>query len=108
MGDEQKGEDPTTRRLEEMIARMLGFSAALFFPSATMANEIAIRLHCERGEELLAAENCHLFAAESGGPAVHAGVMCKPIATETVVFYCRRRKKNIFGMLQRHTIQFRN
>jgi threonine aldolase len=86
LGDEQKGEDPTTRALEEKVAKLLGQEAALFFPSATMANEIAIRLHCEPGDELIAAENCHLFIAEAGGPAIHSGVMTRPIATETGVF----------------------
>lgn len=94
VGDEQKGEDPTTRRLEEMLADMLGFSAALFLPSATMANEIAIRLHCERGDELLAGANCHLFLAEGGGPAVHAGAMCKPIHCETGIFTAEDIKRN--------------
>lgn len=86
VGDEQKGEDPTTRRLEEMIAEMLGFSAAMFFPSATMANEIAIRALCDDGDELLASQQSHLFLAEAGGPAIHSGVMCKPIMTPTGLF----------------------
>src|SRR3990167_1754204 len=75
LGDEQKGEDPTTRELEEIAAALLGLDQALFLPSATMANQIAIKLLCEPGDELIAAENCHLFLAESGGPAIHAGVM---------------------------------
>lgn len=86
LGDEQKGEDPTTRQLEERIAELLGHSAAMFFPSATMANEIAVRLLCEPGDELIAADNCHLFLAEAGGPAIHAGVMAKPIATKQGIF----------------------
>ncbi len=86
VGDEQKGEDPTTRQLEEFIADLLGHEAALFFPSATMANEIAIRLLCEPGDELIAAENCHLFLAEAGGPAVHAGVMPRAISSDSGVF----------------------
>lgn len=86
VGDEQKGEDPTTRRLEEKVADLLGHSSAMFFPSATMANEVAIRLLCEPGDELVAAHNCHLFIAESGGPAIHAGVMLKPIATPNGIF----------------------
>lgn len=85
-GDEQYGEDPTTTRLEERVAELLGKTAALFFPSATMANEVAIRLHCRPGDELIAGENCHLFTAEAGGPAVHAGVQAKPIATERGIF----------------------
>jgi len=86
VGDEQKSEDPTTRRLEEMIAEKLGFSAALFFPSATMANEIAITAFTERGDILFAAENCHLFVAEAGGPAIHANLMCRPIKTVNGIF----------------------
>jgi threonine aldolase len=86
VGDEQKREDPTTLRLEERMAKLLAHSAAMFFPSATMANEIAIRLQCSPGEELMAAEDCHLFFAEVGGPAVHSGVTCKPIRTANGVF----------------------
>ena len=86
VGDEQKREDPTTLRLEERMASLLGRSASMFFPSATMANEVAIRLHCSPGDELLAAEDCHLFFAEVGGPAVHSGVVCKPIPAPDGIF----------------------
>lgn len=86
LGDEQRGEDPTTRKLEEMTAEILGHEAAMFFPSATMANEIAIRALCEPGDELIAAEKCHLFFAEAGGPAILSGVMTRPIRTSTGIF----------------------
>lgn len=86
LGDEQKAEDPTTLQLEAMAAELLGFDRALFFPSAAMANQIAICLLCERGDELIAAENSHIFTAEVGGPAIHAGVMAHPIATATGIF----------------------
>ncbi|CAN5449827.1 low-specificity L-threonine aldolase [soil metagenome] len=86
IGDEQKGEDPTTRQLEEMAADLLGHSAAVFFPSATMANEVAIRLLTEPGDELLAAEHCHLFFAETGGPAVHSAVITRPIRSPDGLF----------------------
>jgi threonine aldolase len=86
LGDEQKGEDPTTRELEEVAADMLGQKAAMFFPSATMANEVALRLLCEPGDELIAAESCHYFFAEAGGPAILANVMARPIRTETGIF----------------------
>jgi threonine aldolase len=86
VGDEQKREDPTTLALEERMAGLLGHSAAMFFPSATMANEIAIRLHCSPGDELVAAEDCHLFFAEVGGPAIHSGVMCRPLAAAGGIF----------------------
>lgn len=86
VGDEQKGEDPTTRALEEALAAMCGFSAGLFLPSATMANQIAIRTLSTPGDELLAAEISHIFSAEAGGPAIHSGVMCKPIASDIGIF----------------------
>lgn len=86
VGDEQKGEDPTTRALEERVAQLVGKETATFFPSATMANEIAILLFCERGDELVAAENCHLFTAEAGGPAFHAGALARPILSPTGIF----------------------
>lgn len=86
VGDEQEGEDPTTRQLEERVAELLGHEAAMFFPSATMANEVALQLHCARGDELIAYEHSHLFFAETGGPAIHAGVMARPISTLTGIF----------------------
>lgn len=86
LGDEQSGQDPTTIKLEEVAAEILGHESAMFFPSATMANEIAIRLLCERGEELIAAEQSHLLFAEGGGPAVHSGVMIRPVRTNTGIF----------------------
>jgi threonine aldolase len=86
LGDEQKGEDPTTLQLEKMGAELLGLDKALFLPSATMANEIAIRLLCDAGDELIGAENCHLFTSETGGIAIHASVIAKPIPTQTGIF----------------------
>lgn len=86
VGDEQKAEDPTTRKLEEMTAALLGKEAATFLPSATMANEIAIRLHIERGDAVIAAANAHIFFAETGGPAVHAGALARPIETTDGIF----------------------
>ncbi len=86
LGDEQIGEDPTTRELEHRVAALLGKECALFLPSATMANQIALLLHCNRGEELIAAENAHIFFAEAGGPALWAGVLARPIETPTGIF----------------------
>lgn len=101
VGDEQKGEDPTTNQLQELIADMLGFESALFFPSATMANQIAIRTLCEPGNELFAAGNCHLFRSEAGGPAINGNVMCKPIYTESGIFTANDLKQcnpNLHGV----------
>jgi threonine aldolase len=77
VGDEQKREDPTVNELEERAARLLGQEEAIFLPTATMANQIALRLHTEPGDELLGEENCHVFLSELGGPAVHSGVVTR-------------------------------
>ena len=71
VGDEQKREDPTVNALEARGAALLGQEAAVYLPTATMANQIALRLHTEPGDELLGEENCHVFISELGGPAVH-------------------------------------
>lgn len=77
VGDEQRREDPTVNELEERAARLLGQDEAIFLPTATMANQIAIRLHTDLGDELIGEENCHVFISELGGPAVHSGVVTR-------------------------------
>jgi threonine aldolase len=77
VGDEQRREDPTVNELEERAARLLGQEEAIFLPTATMANQIALRLHTEPGDELIGEENCHVFISELGGPAVHSGVVTR-------------------------------
>ena len=74
VGDEQKLEDPTVNLLQEMVAELLGKQAALFLPSGTMCNEIALRVHCRHGEEMLAHQSAHPIHFEGGGPAALAGV----------------------------------
>jgi threonine aldolase len=74
VGDEQKLEDPTVNLLQEMVAELLGKEAALFLPSGTMCNEIALRVHCRHGEEMLAHQSAHPIHFEGGGPAALAGV----------------------------------
>ena len=74
LGDEQKGEDPTTTELLERVAEMLGKEDALFMPSATMANEIAVAVHCRPGEEIITEKSSHLVNFEAGGPGLLAGV----------------------------------
>ena len=68
VGDEQKFEDPTVNLLQEMVAELLGKEAAVFLPSGTMCNEIAIRVHCRPGEEMIAHRTAHPIHFESGGP----------------------------------------
>jgi threonine aldolase len=79
VGDEQKREDPTVNELERRAAELLGQEEAVYVPTATMANEIALRTLGEPGEEVIAEENSHIFLSELGGPAVHAGLMTRPL-----------------------------
>ena len=79
VGDEQLREDPTVNELERRVAETLGHEAAVFVPTATMANEIALRVLADPGDELIAEENAHVLIAELGGPAVHAGLMTRPL-----------------------------
>ena len=82
VGDEQKREDPTVIALEERGAALLGQEEAVFVPTATMANQIALRVLSEPGDEVLAEELAHIFRYELGGPAVHSGLVMKSIRTQ--------------------------
>ncbi len=79
VGDEQKHEDPTVNLLQEMVADLLGKEAAVFLPSGTMCNEIALRVHCRPGEEMLAHHTAHPIHFETGGPGALAGVNVRPL-----------------------------
>jgi len=79
VGDDVFNEDPTVRRLEERVAAVLGKEAAVFVPSGTMSNQIAVKAHCQPGDELLCDVNCHIYNYEAGGPAVLSGVTCRTI-----------------------------
>jgi threonine aldolase len=81
VGDDVLDGDPTTRRLEERIAELLGTEDALFFPSGTQANQTGIALVTEPGTELLLDANAHLVHYELAGVAALAGVQIRPIAT---------------------------
>ena len=75
VGDEQKREDPSVNDLQERVAQLLGQEAAIFVPTATMANQIALKLHGRPGDVLIAEETAHVVIYEYGGAAAHAGLM---------------------------------
>jgi threonine aldolase len=79
VADEQRGLDPTVNALQERVAELLGHEAALFLPSGTMCNQIAMRLHTRPGDEVILERFSHPIIAEAGGPAAHSGVMMSPI-----------------------------
>jgi threonine aldolase len=74
VGDDVYGEDPTVNRLEEETASLLGKEAAVFVPSGSMGNQIALQIHTRRGDEVIVGEDAHLSADESGAGAAWAGV----------------------------------
>ncbi|MBM7118539.1 threonine aldolase family protein [Archangium primigenium] len=86
VGDDIYGEDPTARRLEERVAELLGLEAALFVPTGTQANQIAMGLHCRLGDEVLAEGGSHIIHYESGALAGLWGVQPAPLEGERGVF----------------------
>ncbi|MEZ4683833.1 MAG: low-specificity L-threonine aldolase [Caldilineaceae bacterium] len=74
VGDDVYGEDPTINRLEAMTAEMLGKEAALYVASGTMGNLTAVLAHCNRGDEIILGDRCHIFRSEQGGAAALGGV----------------------------------
>jgi threonine aldolase len=79
VGDEQKGEDPSVNRLCAMTAEMVGKEDAVFLPSGTMCNEIAILVHCRMGDEIIADKTAHIINSEAGGPSALAGALIRPL-----------------------------
>jgi threonine aldolase len=87
VGDEQRLEDPTTNALQERVAELLGHEAALFLPTGTMCNEIALRLHVRPGgDEILLGEEAHPLRAEAGGPAAISGAVMTVVPGEFGIF----------------------
>jgi threonine aldolase len=77
LGDEQGGSDPSVWALCDHAARVLGKEAAMFLPSGTMCNQVALATHCRPGDEVLAHVDAHIQGAEAGGPGAIAGVMIR-------------------------------
>jgi len=76
-GDDVYKEDPTVNRLEKRVAEMFGMESALFFPSGSMANQAAIKLHTQPGEQLICDKWAHVYNYEGGGVSFNSGVSCK-------------------------------
>ena len=80
VGDDVFGDDPTVLALQRRVADVLGKEAALFVPTGTMANQIAIGVHTAPGDEVLCGETAHIYVWEGGGIARLSGVTARPIA----------------------------
>ena len=79
VGDDVFGDDPTVNALQERIASMLGFEAALFMPTGTQSNLCALMSHCQRGEEYIVGQMAHTYRWEGGGAAVLGSIQPQPL-----------------------------
>ena len=82
VGDEQEREDPTTNELQRRMADLLGHEVALFLPTATMANQAALRVLSTPGCKVVAEERTHVLIYEWGGPAIHSGLVMQGLVAE--------------------------
>ena len=82
VGDDVFEDDPTVKKLEEMVAELLGKEKALFVPSGTMANEVAIKSQTKPGDEVILEEDSHIYNYEVGAPSVLCGVQLNPLKGE--------------------------
>ncbi len=79
LGDDVYGEDPTVNALQNRLTKMFGMDQALFFPTGTMANQAAIKLHTQPGEQVICDKYAHIYNYEGGGASFNSGVSCKLI-----------------------------
>src|SRR3954454_19879343 len=82
VGDDVYGEDPTVRRLEETVAALLGKEAALFVPTGTMANQVALAAQTRHGDEVIIGVGAHCWRYESGALAALAGCQTQVVGTD--------------------------
>lgn len=82
LGDDVYGEDPTVKALEARAAELLGKEAALYVPTGTMGNLLAVMTHCRAGDELICGRRTHTYSAEGGGPSRFCGVSVWPVSQE--------------------------
>ena len=96
VADEQRKQDPTTNRLQERVAELLGKEAGLFLPSGTMCNAISFRLHIDKaGDEAILHEHAHPIIAEAGGPAAISGTVLKPLVADGGIFSAQQVEEAI-------------
>lgn len=82
VGDDVYGDDPTVNQLQVKAAEMLGKEAALFVPSGTMGNLLALLVHCSRGEEVICGDKSHIYVNEAGGMAALGGIYPHPVPNQ--------------------------
>jgi threonine aldolase len=97
VGDDVFGEDPSINALQEKMAAMFGMEAALFVPSGTMANQIAIKVHTQPGDEVICDQLSHIYNYEGGGIAFNSGASVRLLQGERGVFSAKQVKDAILG-----------
>ena len=93
VGDDVFGDDPTVNELQDKVAELFGMEAALFFPSGTMANQVAIKLHTQPGDKLYCDKYAHVYNFEGGGAAFNSGVTCSLIDGDRGMFTASQLEK---------------
>jgi len=95
VGDDVYGDDPTVQRLEALAAEVLGKEAALFVPTGNFGNQLALFTHCDRGDEVILGDDCHIVWHETGGAAVIAGVQLRTIESDNGVLRAEQVAKRL-------------
>jgi len=95
VGDDVFGDDPTAIRLESRVAEMFGTEAAMFVPSGTMGNQVALKTVSEPGWEILCERECHIVNYETAGPAIHSSLLVNMIDTQYGVITAEQVKSHI-------------
>ena len=86
VGDDGRGDDPTVNALERRTAEILGKEDAVYMPSGTMTNQVALRSHTQAGDEIIIEAAAHVYFYEAGGPAALSGLMCRLIEGQRGIF----------------------
>ena len=107
VGDDVFGADPTAQRLQEKIANLFGMESALFFPSGTMANQTAIKLHTQPGEQMICDKWAHVYNYEGGGASFNSGVSCKLVDGHRGMFTAEQVEASINPPHDYHQAQTR-
>jgi threonine aldolase len=102
VGDDVFKSDPTVNELQEKAAKMFGMEDALFFPSGTMANQTAIKLHTQPGDKLICDKYAHVYNYEGGGAAFNSGVTCKLIDGQRGMFTAAQLQESVIGRADIH------
>ena len=97
LGDEQHRLDPSVTRLCREVADLLGKEEAVFLPSGTMCNQIALVVHCSPGDEIIADRTAHIITSEAGGPASLASAMVNPLNGENGIFSASQVEQALRG-----------